>query len=98
MIAIGYIRTSSENESGEDIQRERIYRKCKALGVECQEVFHDIAVANGQRPQLQVAIDRVVESGGVFVVCGLSRIASDLWDLEAVLARLDAANATIAFV
>ena len=100
--ATAYIRVSTEGQATEGIslgaQQAKIAAWCVANDVELGSVFIDAGISGKRadnRPQLQLALDDVCQSGGVLVVYSLSRLARSTKDTIAISERLDKAGADL---
>jgi len=87
MIAIGYIRVSTEGQNGCDsfgleTQRDAITKYCTANGLELIQIYEDPALSGSlaalERPGL-LAVLEAVQEGEKIIVARLDRIARDLY-------------------
>lgn len=87
MIALGYVRVSTENQNGADsfgleTQRDAITKYCAEKGLELAQIFEDPALSGSlpalERPGL-LAVLEAVQEGDKVIVARLDRIARDLY-------------------
>ncbi len=87
MIAVGYVRVSTENQNGCDsfgleTQKDTITKYCAANALELVQIFDDPALSGSlpalERPGLRAMLDAVKE-GDKVIVTRLDRIARDLY-------------------
>lgn len=102
MMAIGYVRVSTERQAEEgvslDAQKNRIAAWCAANGYELAGVECDAGISGkraSNRPALQAALDRACAERCALVVYSLSRLARSTKDALAISERLDKAGADL---
>jgi DNA invertase Pin-like site-specific DNA recombinase len=97
--AVAYIRVSTEGQASEGVSLEAQQAKVRAwcLANDCDppETFIDAGISGSRadnRPELQHALEAVIQSKGVLVVYSLSRLARSTKDTILISERLDKAG------
>lgn len=99
---IGYVRVSTEQQASEGIsleaQRGKVAAWCEMNGFSLAGLYVDAGLSGKRadnRPELQKALDAVIECGGILLVYSLSRLARSTKDTLLISDRLEKAGADL---
>jgi site-specific DNA recombinase len=99
---IGYVRVSTEQQAAEGLsleaQKVKVVAWCELNGFSLAGLYVDAGLSGKRadnRPELQKALDAVIECGGILLVYSLSRLARSTRDTLLISDRLEKADADL---
>jgi DNA invertase Pin-like site-specific DNA recombinase len=101
--AIGYIRVSTDEQANEgislDVQKDRIIHYCQQFGLNLLDIYRDEWTGKElDRPGIQAALARVVETGAMLISVSLCRISRSVGDWHHLLDAYFGRNARYKFL